>query len=187
MASAPVRRKSAEERREEILAAGLERFAEGGYHGTSTEVIARDAGISHAYLFRLFHTKKELFLACGDRACEKVLDAFRPAAATAAPGEKLAAMGDAYVKELLADRHALLMLMQGYAAVADPEIQQHVRRKYGEVVTEVARMAGAGPDEVWSFFATGMLLNVVTALDLAAIADENAIAAAWTQPGAQTG
>jgi AcrR family transcriptional regulator len=187
MASAPERRKSAEERREEILSAGLERFAEGGYHGTSTEVIARDAGISHAYLFRLFHTKKELFLACGDRACEKVLDAFRRAAATAPPGEKLAAMGHAYVHELLPDRHALLMLMQGYAAVSDPEIQEHVRRRYGDTISEVARLADAAPDEVWSFFATGMLLNVVTALDLAAIAGENAIAAAWTQPGAQTG
>lgn len=187
MAADPTRRRSADERREEILAVGLEHFAAGGFHGTSTEVIAREAGISQPYLFRLFRTKKELFLACGDRACEKVIDAFRRAAATAAPGEKLAAMGEAYVNELLPDRHALLMMMQGYAAVADPEIQEHVRRKYGEIVTEVARMADAGPDEVWSFFATGMLLNVVTALDLAAIAGENAIAAAWTQPGAQTG
>ena len=75
-------------------------------------------------------------------------------------------MGHAYVHELLADRHALLMLMQGYAAVADPEIQAHVRDGYGEVVDEVGRLSGATPDEVWSFFATGMLLNIVTALDL---------------------
>ena len=181
MAAAPTRRKSAEERREEILAVGLEHFAAGGYHGTSTEVIAREAGISQPYLFRLFHTKKELFLACNDLACGKVLDVFRRAAETAPPGEKLTAMGKAYSQELLTDRHALLMLMQGYVAVADPEIQEHVRRKYGEVVTEVARMSGAGPDEVWSFFATGMLLNIVTALDLAEIADENPVAAAWLE------
>ena len=181
MAAAPTRRKSAEERREEILAVGLEHFAAGGYHGTSTEVIAREAGISQPYLFRLFRTKKELFLACTDRAGGKVLDGFHRAAATAAEGEKLKAMGKAYEHELLTDRHALLMLMQGYAAVADPEIQEHVRRKYGEIITEVARMSGAGPDEVWSFFATGMLLNVLTALDLAKIADENPIAAAWLE------
>jgi AcrR family transcriptional regulator len=181
MAAAPTRRKSAEERREEILAVGLEHFAAGGYHGTSTEVIAREAGISQPYLFRLFRTKKELFLACTDRACGKVLDGFRRAAATAPAGEKLTAMGKSYEHELLTDRHALLMLMQGYAAVADPEIQEHVRRKYGEIITEVARMSGAGPDDVWWFFATGMLLNVVTALDLAKIADENEIAAAWLE------
>jgi AcrR family transcriptional regulator len=179
--AAPVRRKSAEERREEILAVGMEHFSDAGYHGTSTEAIAREAGISHAYLFRLFRTKKELFLACGDSACEKVLATFERAVATAEPDDKLHAMGHAYVHELLPDRHALLMLMQSYAAVSDPEIREHVRAKYGEIISRVAEMSGATPEEVWSFFATGMLLNIVTALDLQAIADENAIAAAWAE------
>src|ERR671922_167116 len=91
----PTRRKSAPERREEILAVALRHFAESGYHGTSTEVIAREAGISQPYLFRLFRTKKELFLACDERACEKVLHAFRRAAAGAAPGEEPGAVGHA--------------------------------------------------------------------------------------------
>ena len=159
-------RKSADERREEILAVALRHFAAGGYHGTSTEVIAKEAGISQPYLFRLFRTKRELFLACNDRACEKVIDAFRRAAAAAPAGERLHAMGHAYVSELLPDRHAILMMMQGYAAVSDPEIQEHVRRRYGDVVSEVAELAGAGPEDVWSFCATGMLLNIVAALDL---------------------
>jgi AcrR family transcriptional regulator len=180
--AAPTRRKSADERREEILAVALERFAEGGYHGTSTEAIARDAGISQPYLFRLFRTKKALFLACSDRACEKVIAAFQGAAERAAPGHELEDMGHAYVNELLPDRHALLMLMQGYAAVADPEIQEHVRDGYGEVVEEVGRLSGASPDEVWSFFAHGMLLNIITALDLGKIADRNRWAKAWTEP-----
>ena len=179
--TAPARRKSADERREEILTVAVEHFAEGGYHGTSTEVIAREAGISQPYLFRLFRTKKELFLACTDRACEKVIATFRRAAGAAEPGHELEDMGHAYVHELLEDRHALLMLMQGYAAVADPEIQAHVRDGYGEVVDEVGRLSGATPDEVWSFFATGMLLNIVTALDLSKIADRNRWAKAWTE------
>jgi AcrR family transcriptional regulator len=179
--AAPTRRKSAEERREEILTVAMERFAEGGYHGTSTEVIAREAGISQPYLFRLFRTKKELFLACDDRACEKILEAFRRAAASAEPGQKLDAMGEAYVHELLPDRHALLMLMQGYVAVSDPEIREHVRRKYGEVISAVSEVSGAPADEVWRFFATGMHLNIVTALDFEALAAKNPVAAAWTE------
>jgi AcrR family transcriptional regulator len=171
-------RKSAEERREEILAVALEHFAAGGYHGTSTETIAKQAGISQPYLFRLFHTKRELFLACNDRACEKVLDAFRRAAERAQPGEELQAMGDAYIDELLPDRHAILMMMQGYAAVSDPEIQKHVRRRYGEVVSAVAELAGADPGEVWSFFANGMLLNIVAALDLER--SDHPVFRAWT-------
>ena len=177
----PTRRKSAEERREEILAVALRRFAEGGYHGTSTEVIAREAGISQPYLFRLFRTKKELFLACDARACEKVLDAFRRAAAAAPRGEELDAMGHAYVAELLPDRHAILMMMQGFAAASDAEIQEQVRAKYGEVIAEVGRLSGAEPEEVFSFIAHGMLLNVVAALDLPALAGENPIVAAWSQ------
>ena len=175
----PAMRKSAEVRREEILAVAMEHFAAGGYHGTSTEAIAKDAGISQPYLFRLFRTKRELFLACGDRACEKVLEAFRRAAASAPEGEKLHAMGRSYVDELLPDRHAILMLMQGYAASgADPEIREHVRDKYGEVVAEVAELSGAGPDEVWRFFATGMQLNVFAALDLAD--SDHPMFRAWT-------
>jgi AcrR family transcriptional regulator len=171
-------RKSADERREEILAVALRHFAAGGYHGTSTEVIAKEAGISQPYLFRLFRTKRELFLACNDRACEKVLDAFRRAAAEAPAGERLHAMGHAYVSELLPDRHAILMMMQGYAAVSDPEIQEHVRRRYGDVVSEVAELAGAGPEDVWSFCATGMLLNIVAALDLEQ--SDHPVFRAWT-------
>jgi AcrR family transcriptional regulator len=181
MAAAPTRRKSAEERREEIVNVAMEHFAVGGYHGTSTEAIARDAGISQPYLFRLFRTKRELFLACDDRACVKIVDAFRRAAETAEPGHELEAMGKAYSNELLTDRHALLMLMQGYVAVSDPEIRDHVRRKYGELIEEVTKISGASPDEVWSFFSTGMLLNVFTALDLGAIADRNPVVAAWVE------
>jgi AcrR family transcriptional regulator len=176
-------RKSADERREEIIAIAMEHFAAGGYHGTSTEGIARKAGISHAYLFRLFPTKRELFLACGDRACEKVLEAFRRAAAGADAGDELHAMGRAYVHELLPDRHAILMLMQGYAAGgADPEIREHVRRNYGDVVSEVTELAGAGPDDVWTFFANGMLLNIVAALDLQE--SDHPVFRAWTASAA---
>jgi len=91
----PTRRKSADERREDILAVAMERFAQVGYHGTSTEDIAAGAGISQPYLFRLFGTKKALFLACDERACDRVLDAFRRAAENA-PGETLEALGRAY-------------------------------------------------------------------------------------------
>jgi AcrR family transcriptional regulator len=179
--TAPTRRKSADERREDILTVAMEHFAEGGYRGTSTEAIAREAGISQPYLFRLFRTKKELFLACNDRACEKILEVFQRAAADAEPGQKLDAMGHAYVHELLPDRHALFMLMQAYVATSDPGIRDHVRRRYGEVLTAVSELSGAPDDEVWRFFATGMHLNIVTVMDLGAIAGENRVAAAWQE------
>jgi AcrR family transcriptional regulator len=167
MAAATTRRKSAQERREEILAIAIEHFALRGFRGTSTEVIAREAGISQSYLFRLFGTKKELFLASDKRACKKVLETFRRAAAAAPPGERLQAMRRAYTNELLPDRHAVLMSMQGFAAAGvDPEIRATVRQKFGDMVMEVAELGGVEPGDVWTFFANAMLLNIAAALEL---------------------
>ena len=176
-------RKSAAERREEIVSVAVEHFALGGYHGTSTEAIARDAGISQPYLFRLFGTKKDLFLACEDRHHDFLEAVFRRAAESAPAGERLERMGRAYVEELLPDRHALRFQMQSYAACADPDIRDHVRRRYGELVRVVADLAGVGVADVWGFFATGMLLNVVATLELERIAADDDWARAWTSPG----
>ena len=51
-------RKTADERRVEILEAARAEFALKGLYGASTDTIARRAGLSQPYLFRLFGTKK---------------------------------------------------------------------------------------------------------------------------------
>jgi AcrR family transcriptional regulator len=158
-------RKSAEERRGEIVEIAFRHFAEGGYNGTSTEAIAREAGISQPYLFRLFHTKRELFLACVDRCFAQVTAVFREAAADPADDDRLHTMGHAYSERLLPDRHALLFQMQAYA-VSDPEIRAHVSEGYLGLVRSAAELAGVEVDETWDFFATGMMLNVMAMLGL---------------------
>jgi AcrR family transcriptional regulator len=176
-------RKSAEERREEIVSAAFEHFAQSGYNGASTDAIARDAGISQPYLFRLFRTKRELFLACQQRSGERIRQTFESAAEGLPQEERLEAMGHAYVG-LLADRTALLFQMQSYAACSDPEIQAHVREGYGNLVELVTRLSGAEPHEVWQFFSFGMLLNVIASLNLEAVADEVEWAKVWCDPSA---
>lgn len=149
----------------------LPAFALGGLQGTSTDAIADAAGISQPYLFRLFGTKKELFLACHRRACDQVMETFRSAAAAvpakAAPEERLIAMGKAY-ESLLVDRHLLLFQMQSYVGCADGEIRAAVRRRYSELFSFVERASGAAAEDVLRFFATGMLLNVSAAMGLVA-------------------
>jgi AcrR family transcriptional regulator len=157
-------RKSAEERREEITEIALRHFAEGGYHGTSTEAIAREAGISQPYLFRLFRTKKELFLACSDVCFARVGQVFTDAVAAEPDRPPLEAMGEAYEHRLLPDRHALLFQMQGYA-ISEPEIRAHVRAGFQGLVDHVAALAGVTRAETWTFFSYGMLLNVTAAID----------------------
>ena len=175
-------RKSAEERREEIVAIAIEQFALSGYKGTSTEAIAREAGISQPYLFRLFKTKRDLFIACYDVAHQRILETFQAAARGRAPDEVLPAMGRAYTEHLLPDKTGLLFQMQSYAACSDPVIQARVRDCYASLVKEVTRLSGAPDEDVWQFFSHGMLLNVVASLDLASIADSEPWAKAWCQP-----
>src|SRR4051794_28879170 len=120
------KRLTAEERREDIIEASKHEFARTGFHGTSTEDIARRAGISQPYLFRLFKTKKELYLILADRCFDRVQGAFAGAVATVPREEALDAMGETY-GELLGDHELLLLQMQLYAASDDPEIRAKVQ------------------------------------------------------------
>jgi AcrR family transcriptional regulator len=155
---------SAEERRAEIVGIAFRHFAEGGLDGTSTEAIAREAGVSQPYLFRLFKTKRRLYEACVDQCFERIERVFRGAVAGATPEERFAAMGRAYGEQLLPDRHALLFQMRAYA-VADSEIRAYVRAKFGHLRDVVAELAGVTPEETWPFFGDGMLFNVVAMLE----------------------
>jgi AcrR family transcriptional regulator len=158
-------RKSAEERREQILEVALAEFAAHGFEGGSTEAIARAVGISQPYVFRLFGTKKELFKASVARCLRETLEIFQRAAEGKRGEEALQAIGEAYT-ELLSDRIRLQAQLQAYAACSDPEVCEVVRAGYGDLVTYVERVSGVGPEEISRFFAAGMLLNVVAAMDL---------------------
>ena len=160
-----VPRMSATDRRTEIVEIALSHFAAGGYRGTSTEAIAAEAGVSQPYLFRLFGTKRDLFLACCTACHDAVRETFVRAAEGADPAERFAAMGGAY-RDLLEDRRLLLFQMQQYAASSDPVIQASVREGYLDLFATVKDLTNAPDEDVWGFFGKGMLLNVVASLDL---------------------
>jgi AcrR family transcriptional regulator len=159
-------RKTAEERREAVLAAALIAFAHGGLHGTSTEDIARAAGISQPYLFRLFGTKKKLFIATVDRCMTDTLELFRAAAGDRRGEEALEAMGQAYGEMVTGDRTRLLAQLQAYAACDDLDVREAVRSGFGSLHLFVETVSGLDPQAVAQWFANGMLLNVVAAMDL---------------------
>jgi AcrR family transcriptional regulator len=158
-------RKTAEERREEILSVALEEFVDGGLHGASTEAIARKAGVSQPYLFRLFGTKKELYLETVRRCLRETLELFQDAAGDLRGEEALHAIGQAY-RGLLADRTRLRGQMQAYADCDDDDVREVVREGFGRLVEYVERVSGAEPERIRDFFAFGMLLNVFASMDL---------------------
>ncbi|HEX6491036.1 MAG TPA: TetR/AcrR family transcriptional regulator [Gaiellaceae bacterium] len=164
--SATTTRKTAGERREAVLDAALEEFAAHGLSGASTEAIAAKAGISQPYVFRLFGTKKELFTAVVSRCFRETLELFQRAAEGKRGAEALAAMGKAYVEELLPDRTRLRGQMQAYAACDDEEIRAVVRNGYGDLVAYAERVSGLPPEEISRFFSMGMLLNVIASMGL---------------------
>ncbi|MEA2154371.1 MAG: hypothetical protein QOE11_511 [Solirubrobacteraceae bacterium] len=156
---------TADERRESILEAAQGIFAVRGLHGTPTMEIAKAAGISQAYLFRLFPTKAELYIALVRRCNERIQRTFADAAAEArAAGEEIRpAMGAAYVG-LLADRTLLLGQLHAFAACDDDAVRAEMQRGFARLVELVERESGATAEEVRTFFAHGMLLNVLAAM-----------------------
>ena len=159
-------RQTAEERRESILDAALIEFAERGLHGTSTEDIAKRAGISQPYVFRLFGSKKQLFAAACARCMRELREQLEAAAAGLSGEEALEAMGQAYRDILEADPHRLQLQMHMYAAAPDPEIRDAVRSGFGDLYTTFERISGADPQRLTRFFAIGMLINVIASMGL---------------------
>jgi AcrR family transcriptional regulator len=167
-------RLSADERRAEIVEAAVKAFASGGLAGTSTEDIARLAGVSQPYLFRLFGTKRDLFLAAVGRAFDRVEAEFDAAAAHPDPeiaakvgiNPVLYALAMRY-QALLADRTLLRLQLHAYAACDDPEVRLVVRARFAHLVTRVAALSGEPAEGLRTFFAEGMLLNVAATMDLA--------------------
>ncbi len=159
-------RKSATERRDEILEAAIVEFAAHGLDGGSTEAIAKAVGISQPYVFRLFGTKKQLFMATVERCLRGTLEMFHTASAGLTGEEALGAIGEAYMERLATDPVYLHAQMQSYAACDDAEIRDVVRRGFGELVEYAERVSGLPSEHVAHFFARGMLLNVMASMDL---------------------
>jgi AcrR family transcriptional regulator len=157
-------RQSAAERREAVLDAATKEFAAKGLHGASTDDIARAAGISQPYLFRLFGTKKELYMATAQRAIGELYDVFLNAAAGKRGQEALDAMGSAYT-ELMRDRDRLMLMLKCWASADDPEIREAVRAAWRNLTELAERVSGEPPETVSRFFAYGSLLTILMSMD----------------------
>jgi AcrR family transcriptional regulator len=162
-------RQTADERRTAVLAAAITEFALAGYAGTSTEAIARRAGISQPYLFRLFGTKKDLFVATYDLVGDRIIRELTSVSEGLEGEDALAAMGAAYV-ELMQDPELLQVQLHGFAAApSDPDIARSCRRTFEVLAEVVYERTGLSDDKLRDFFAMGMLINVMAAIDLLSV------------------
>ena len=160
-------RMSAEERRESVILASMSEFARGGYNGTSTQAIADRVGVSQPYLFRLFPSKKALFMAAVTRCLEDTAAVFETVGEGLTGPAALEAMAESYLG-LITDRERLLMQLQVYVSTASDDLdeadREQIRLLWGRLWDSVAVRTGADVQEVTSFFAHGMLINTLVAL-----------------------
>ena len=175
-------RMNADERRGLVLDAAMRAFARTGYAGTSTDAVAKEAGVSQPYVVRIFGSKLDLFLEVFTRATARIGEAFSAVLAdgfdptSEADRERL---GLAYT-ELLADRDFLLVMMHGFTASGVPEIGAAARRGMGGIF-EILRGGGGSDEEIRDFIAQGMLLNVMIAMQAPEHVEEGDALAALTE------
>jgi AcrR family transcriptional regulator len=160
----------ASERRTALIDAATHEFAQGGLHGTPVDRIARRVGVAQPYVFSLFGSKRDLFLATVHRCFERVEELFTQAAAEFDPAialpeaTVLTAMGHAYQRMLETNRDQLLLQHQAYAACDDELVRDAVRRDYAHLVAHVEALSGASQEEIDEFMRYGMWLNVAAAM-----------------------
>jgi AcrR family transcriptional regulator len=154
---------TAEVRRPLVADAALSAFARGGYHGTTVADVARAAGISPAYAFKLYPRKESLFVAALEACFAEIVVALERGAEAAgeqSPRGILDAMGDAYA-ELIGDRR-LLMLQVHAQSVADvPEIGTALRAGLRTVTNLAKSRTNASDEDVQRFVAYGQLCHLI--------------------------
>ncbi len=161
----------ASERRDALISAAIHHFAQAGFHGTAVDPIAREVGVAQPYVFSLFGSKRELFIAAVERCFELTIEMFTRAAAeydpeTAPPEifDVLMAMAASYVRRLQTDRDLLMLQLQAYAACNDEVIRERVRAAQGRLVNVAAELSHADPERLDEFFRYGAYLNQAAAL-----------------------
>jgi AcrR family transcriptional regulator len=160
----------AAQRRDALIEAAVHEFAHGGLHGTPVDRISRRVGVAQPYVFSLFGSKRELFVAAVQRGFDLTAETFTRAAetfdpATAPPDtDVLKAMGHAYVELLATHRDYLMLQHHAYAACDDPVIRDRVRASYARLVAHVEQLSKAEQERIDDFFRYGMWLNVAAAM-----------------------
>ena len=162
-------RLAADARREQVLEAAGRVFGERGYSAGTTDEVARAAGISQAYVVRMFGSKENLYLEVTRRAADRIAQTFRDVAArfdgTETPLTKQRYLGQAY-GELIADRSMLLTLQHLFTLGNDPVLGPVARDCFMLAYHVVRDEAGLSAEDTATFFARGMLINVLMGLEL---------------------
>lgn len=161
--AAATKRMSSDQRREQIIAAAMAVFGARGYEGTTTDEVAKAAGVSQPYVVRLFGTKEKLFLAAMQDALDRLLAGFRGGMVSDSPEGPEGRMGLAYL-ELLQVRGLHQLLSHAFLLGGHPVIGPAARDGFAEVWRYLRDEVGMTTAEGQQFLARGMLINTLVGL-----------------------
>lgn len=159
---------TSDERRTAVIDSAIVVFSKTGYLGTPIAAVAKHAKISTAYVFKLFPSKEELFVAALDRTFELIQTTLAGCVETNGrrnPDAVLHVMGGAYAA-LIANRDLLMLQVHALSAADVPEIGAAFRKGLQRIVKFVKQQSGASEEAVQRFFAYGQLCHLITTLSL---------------------
>ncbi|MEV5105287.1 TetR/AcrR family transcriptional regulator [Streptomyces massasporeus] len=152
---------SAAQRRAQILDIAMLEFSRTGLFGTPVDVIAKAAGVTQPYVFRLFGSKTKLFTECVRISFRQSTTRMLDAAEGLSGVNALVAMGNQY-RSNLENNPDVLIQVQAFAACANDEVREAVRECYGDQWQQLVKRAGVDPVQMKIYMALGLLLNDLT-------------------------
>ena len=162
---------TAADRRSAIVSAALRAFSRGGYAGTTIADIAHEAGISSAYVLKLFGGKAALFVVALERCFERIEETLSATQANGTPVDILDAMGDAYA-DLIADRTLLLIQVHAQSVATVPVIGDALRAGLARITRFAKQRSGAENHDVQRFMAYGQLCHLVVTSGIGDLDDD---------------
>lgn len=156
-------------RRTEYADAAIRAFARGGgYHGTTLNDIAIQAGVTQPRISQVYGNKLDAFLEAHQRAADTILEHLQAAVEVPFDADKVARR---YLELLDGHRDMLLVVQFAVSAAVVPEIGRAARAMMARVWSLLIE-AGATPTEAKDFVSMGMLLQSLVAIRAQHFVDE---------------
>ncbi len=161
--------------RESILLASLELFAKRGYSATTTEMIARQAGISKGLIFTHFKTKEDILFAIFDEQYELIMPRFFVENDVRPAKERIVAIIDAWLEliktePLLVRLSLRLNLDDEYRKILRNEKAMEFFDKFVDQMMGLLKEAGSDNPKLdtylFMFFFDGIVANYTVAPEL---------------------
>jgi AcrR family transcriptional regulator len=142
-----IRRLTAEQRRQQLVAVALELFARRGYRATTMDDIAEAAGVTKPLVYQHFSSKRALYLELVNSIAQELLIAVRTGVMEADGPRQQVEMGFAAYFRLVISREAEFRLLYGRDHADDKELGRALRTVEDAIAEAIEPLIDAGLDD----------------------------------------